>query len=65
LLTATRPKFWECPINAVIGIEIADRDRAVLAGGMRKRLGVKTINGVEIFVVNRQEEKINELRTPF
>jgi hypothetical protein len=60
---ATRRKSWECPINGVKGIEIVDRDRAVLAGGMRKRLGVKTASGDEVFVVNHLEEKMDELRT--
>jgi hypothetical protein len=53
---------WECPVGAVTGIETVDRDRAVLAGGMRKRLGIQTTDGVEIFVVNNLEEKVAELR---
>lgn len=55
-------KLWECPFDTVRGIETIDRDRTVLAGGMRKRLGIQTADGVEIFVVNDLEEKVMELR---
>jgi hypothetical protein len=55
-------KPWECPLTAVTGVEIIDRDLTALAGGMRERLGIQTADGVEIFVVNKLENKVVELR---
>ena len=55
-------KPWECPLTAVTEVEIIDRDRTVLAGGMRERLGIQTGDGTEIFVVNDLKKKIVELR---
>jgi hypothetical protein len=46
----------------VTGFEAVDRDLAVLAGGMRKRLGIQTPDGVKIFVINDLEKKVMELR---
>ena len=34
----------------------------MLAGGMRKRLGIQTPEGVKSFVVNDLEKKVMELR---
>ncbi len=58
----TGKKPWECPLASVTGFEAVDRDLTVLAGGMRKRLGIQTSDGVKIFVVNDLEEKVSELR---
>jgi hypothetical protein len=55
-------KPWDCPLDSVKGIETIDRDQSVLAGGMRKRLGIQTTDGVETFVVNDLEIKVSELR---
>src|SRR5215475_15999661 len=60
--TATRKKPWECPLASVTGVEIIDRNLTVLAGGMRKRLGIQTLDGVELFVINDLEKKVMELR---
>jgi hypothetical protein len=61
--TLFRQKRWEQPIDAVTGIEIVGRDADDLfAGGMRERLGIRTADGVEVFVVNRLEESIARLR---
>ena len=43
------------------GFEAVDRDPTVRAGGMRKRLGIQTSDGVERFVVNDVEKKVMEL----
>jgi hypothetical protein len=64
--TLTRRKRWERPLDAVMNVEVVDRDAdEVFAGGMRRRLGLQTKDGVEVFVVNRLEEKIVELRALF
>jgi hypothetical protein len=55
-------ELWECPLDAVTGIEVVGRDAAVLAAGMRKRLGIRTADGLEVFVVNRLKGKVPELR---
>lgn len=60
--TATGKKPWECPLASVDGLQIVDREPTVLAGGMRKRLGIQTSDGIEIFVVNGLEKKVVELR---
>lgn len=58
-------KPWECPIDTVAGVETVGRDKAVLAGGLRERLGIETTDGVEVFVVNNLEKKAAELRDLF
>jgi hypothetical protein len=67
--TLFRQKRWECPFDAVMGIEIVNRTSRdgvdVFAGELRNRLGIRTEDGIEIFVVNRLEEKIGELRGIF
>lgn len=55
-------EFWQRPLDAVTGIEVVGRDAAVFAAGMRRRLGLRTADGLEVFVVNRLEKKIAELR---
>ena len=60
--TVTGKKPWECPLASVMGFETVGRDLTVLAGGMRKRLGIQTSDGVKIFVVNDLEKKVTELR---
>ncbi|HEV7771051.1 MAG TPA: hypothetical protein VGO66_10420 [Solirubrobacterales bacterium] len=59
---ATGAKRWELPLDAITGIEVIDRDGEPFAGGMRKRLGIQVADGVEVFVVNRLEQKMAELR---
>jgi outer membrane protein assembly factor BamB len=59
---ATGNPPWECPLASVAGIEAVDRDLTVPAGGTRKRLGIQTSAGVEVFVVNGLEGKLLELR---
>jgi hypothetical protein len=65
--TLFRQKRWERPLDGVTNIEVVDRPRApgdgvdVFAGGLRDRLGIRTEDGVEIFVVNRLEQKMAEL----
>lgn len=58
---ATGAKRWELPLDAVAGIEVVARDGEPFAGGMRKRLGIQSADGVEVFVVNRLEQKMAEL----
>jgi hypothetical protein len=59
---ATGKRPWECPLASVRAIDAADRDPAMLSGGVRKRLGIQTSEGVELFVVNGLEKKVAELR---
>jgi hypothetical protein len=59
---ATGKKPWECPLGSIVDIEAIGRELAVAAGGSRRRLGIKTSSGVEIFVVNNLAKKIVELR---
>jgi hypothetical protein len=58
----TGKKPWECSLPSVTGFDVLDRDLTVFAGGMRKRLGIQTSDGVKIFVVNDLEKKVAELR---
>jgi hypothetical protein len=55
-------EVWSCPLDAVTGIETVGRDAAIFAGGLRKRLGVQTADGEEVFVVNSLKRKERELR---
>jgi len=57
---------WECPLDEVQRVASIDRDRTeLLSGGARRRLGISTSGGVEVFVVNRLDEKVIELRGVF
>ncbi len=58
---AHRPR-WEHPPEAVTGLEVVGRDAAIFSGGTRKRLGIETADGLEVFVVNRLKRKIARLR---
>src|SRR5262245_43224371 len=53
--TLFRQKRWERSLDAVMGVEIVDRGSRdgvdVFAGELRDRLGIRTEDGVEIFVV--------------
>lgn len=56
-------KSWTCPRGSVVGVEAIDRNwKAVLGGGVRRRLAVHTTTGVEVFVVNDSERQVAELR---
>ncbi len=55
-------KRWEQRLDAVTGIELIDRDAALFAGGLRERLGIRTADGVEVFVVNGLEKKMGDLQ---
>lgn len=55
-------KVWECPLEGVTAIETVGRDRHLFAGGTRKRLGLKTADGEEVFVVNRLRRKEDQLQ---
>jgi hypothetical protein len=54
-------KVWECPLENVTAVETVGRDGHLFAGGPRKRLGIKTADGEEVFVVNRLKRKEDEL----
>jgi hypothetical protein len=58
-------KRWEQPLDAVTSVDVVDRDEEIFAGGLRKRLGLGTADGIEVFVVNGLDEKIIELRALF
>jgi hypothetical protein len=46
-----------------MGIDSVGRGTSgVMAGGLRERLEVETVDGSEIFVVNKLAKKIAELR---
>lgn len=53
---------WESALDAIAGLEVVEPDGEPFAGGMRKRLGVQVADGVEVFVVNRLEQKMAELQ---
>jgi hypothetical protein len=56
-------RVWECPSGAVTAVEALERQpKAWFAGGMRRRLLIRTHDGVEAFVVNGLEGKMAELR---
>ncbi|HEY7456161.1 MAG TPA: hypothetical protein VH703_02705 [Solirubrobacterales bacterium] len=54
-------KVWECPLAGVRTVETVGRDGHLFAGGPRKRLGIKTADSEEVFVVNRLKRKEAEL----
>ncbi|MGE5335976.1 MAG: hypothetical protein ACM3JL_00965 [Nitrososphaerota archaeon] len=54
-------KVWESSLEGVTTVETVGRDGLVFAGGTRKRLGIKTAEGEEVFVVNRLKKKEAEL----
>lgn len=64
--TLFRQKRWERPLDAVLDIEVVNRGSRegvdVFAGELRDRLGIKTEEGIEVFVVNQLEKKMVELR---
>jgi hypothetical protein len=61
--TLFRQRRWEKQLGAVTGVELIGRDgEEVFAGGMRERLGIRSADGVEVFVVNGLETKIAYLR---
>jgi hypothetical protein len=55
-------EVWERPLDVVTSVEVVGRDAAVFAAGMRRRLGIRTADGLEVFVVNRLKKKVPELR---
>jgi len=59
---AVGAKAWTCPLVDVEGIETVGKDSEIFAGGMRDRLGVRTKNGLEVFVVNKLQTTQNKLR---
>jgi hypothetical protein len=59
-------KPWELPVDAVTGLEVVGKDGTdVFGGGMRDRLGIRTADGVEVFVVNKLDERLADLRPLF
>ena len=52
---------WECPLGGVTAVELVGRDGSLFAGGVRKRLGLRTEESLEVFVVNRVKKKMAEL----
>lgn len=57
----TGKRTWECSLSSVDGVQVVDRDLTVLAGGVRKRLGIQTTEGLELFVVDDATAKAAEL----
>ncbi len=55
-------ELWQCPPEAVTGIGTVGRDGRIFAGGTRRRLGIHTAGGEEVFVVNRLRKKEAQLR---
>ena len=59
---AALAKPWGSPVKGVTGIEIVPPDSEIFAGGMRERLGIRTSDGVEVFVVNKLQQTADKLR---
>jgi hypothetical protein len=58
-----RRKTWNCPRDSVVRFEAVARNwKAVLGGGVRRRLAIQTTTGVEIFVVSDVDRRVAELR---
>lgn len=55
-------KSWECPLDAVTGIETLAREGVTLTERMRKRLEIQAEHGSETFIVNNLKEKVPRLR---
>jgi hypothetical protein len=58
----TGGRSWSCPLASVIGIEAIAPGAEVLTGGLRRRLGVMTDGGLEVFVVNAVDRQVVHLR---
>jgi hypothetical protein len=58
---AVGAKRWECSLADTNGVDVVGPDGELFAGGMRKRLGIRTTNGVEVFVVNKLEKTMAQL----
>jgi hypothetical protein len=52
---------WETPVASVRSIELVPSGGDRYGGGFRDRLGIRTTEGLQIFVVNRVESRIREL----
>jgi hypothetical protein len=58
---AVGAKRWERPLADTAGVDVVGPDGELFAGGMRKRLGIRTTSGVEVFVVNKLDQTMAEL----
>ncbi|MBS1843089.1 MAG: hypothetical protein JST53_01615 [Actinobacteria bacterium] len=57
-----RRKTWNCPRDSVVGCEAIARNwKAVLGGGVRRRLAIRTTTGIEVFVVSDVDRRLAEL----
>jgi hypothetical protein len=56
------PQRWDRPRDDVIRVEKIGRDADVFSAGMRERLGIRTEEGAEVFVVNNLEKRLVELQ---
>jgi hypothetical protein len=59
---AVAAKRWECPVGDVVSLETVGKDAEIFAGGTRERLGIRTGDGLEVFVVSKLEQTMTQLR---
>jgi hypothetical protein len=57
-----RERVWQKPVEEIDGFEIVGPDGEVFGGGMRNRLGIRSGDELEVFVVNKLEKKLGDLR---
>jgi hypothetical protein len=57
-----RERVWEKKLEEIDGFETVGPDGEVFGGGMRERLGVRSGDELEVFVVNKLERKLGDLR---
>lgn len=58
----TGGRAWSAPLGELLSVEIVERDIAhVLGGGLRRRLGITSRNGYDVFVVTGLEAAQQQL----
>jgi hypothetical protein len=57
-----RERVWQKTVEEIDGFEIVGPDGEVFGGGMRNRLGIRSGDELEVFVINKLEKNLGELR---
>ncbi len=60
--TASARKPWACSLGSVDNVEAVEPGGATLTGGLRKRLGVRYLDGCETFIIPKLDERLPEIR---
>jgi hypothetical protein len=60
--TLFRERIWQKARDEIDGFETVGPDGEVFGGGMRERLGVRSGDELEVFVINKLDRRLGELR---